>query len=169
MNNYLFEKIVKQFYDMGGGTVGIGSMQSDFLSDTLLIDRVKIINKYKKKLWVHSTTPLIACRRYSDKELTYILRTFDYLSVSAMGYDKESYRKMDGIDGFDIFKEQLERVKRIIDRNKLTVKIEIAFRLYDKRRLERSEFYREIEKGYLLFMVWNNKKGRFATWGTIRI
>lgn len=164
MDNQFFEKIVKQFCDMGGGTIGLGSMQSDFLSDPLLIERIKVIKKYKKKLWLYSTTPLLSCKKYSDQELIYILHSFDYLVISAAGYDKGSYEKMAGIDGFDIFKEQLKRVKRIIEKNRLSVKVEIAFRVYNKRELLKSRFYKEVKS---MFYINDIKDTYFSWFGTI--
>ena len=53
-------------------------MQSDFLSDPVLNERMDIIRKYRKNLWVHSTTPLITATKYSDEELRNI-REFRFL------------------------------------------------------------------------------------------
>lgn len=165
MDNKLFEKIIEQYCRMGGGTVGIGSMQSDFLLDPLLLKRVEIINKYKKELWVHSTTPLISCKKYNDKELLQILKCFDYLVVSAMGHDRETYREMAGIDAFEIFKEQLERVNRIIQNNNLKIKVDIAFRTSDKRALRKSVFYKDVKN---MFCIGDIKDTFFSWFGSIK-
>lgn len=165
MDNLLFKNIIEQYCEMGGGTIGIGSMQSDFLIDPLLLERMKIINKYKEKLWVHSTTPLISCKRYKDEELVEIFRNFDYLVISVMGYDRESYQEMAGLDAFDIFKEQLERLYRIIKNNNLKVKVDIAFRTSDKRALRRSAFYKEVENK---FVIGDIKDTFFSWFGSIK-
>lgn len=165
MDNYLFEKIIEQYCRMGGGTVGIGSMQSDFLLDPLLLERIEIINKYKKKLWVHSTTPLISCKKYNDEELLQILKCFDYLVVSALGYDRESYQEMAGIDAFKVFKEQLERVNRIIKNNSLKIKVDIAFRTSNKRALQRSIFYKDVKN---MFFISDIKDAFFSWFGSIK-
>ena len=165
MDNELFENIVKQYYDIGGGGLGIGSMQSDFLSDPFLLERMKIIRKYKKRLWIYSTTPLISCKKYSDKELIYILRMFDYLQISVEGHDKESYKIMAGINGFEIMKEQLGRVKRIIDEQSLNIKIDLCFRSYKPRELLKSELYRELSS---IFNVYEVRNTFFSWFGTIK-
>lgn len=166
MDNQLFRKIIFQYCSIwGGGTIGIGSMQSDFFSDPLLLERIKIIRQYKKKLWVHSTTPLISCKRYNDEELLRILECFDYLVISALGYDKVSYQEMAGIDGFHIFDEQLERLKRIIVNNNLKIKIDIAFRTSNKQALRRSTFYRKVSN---MFSVSDIKDSFFSWFGSIK-
>lgn len=165
MDNELFESIVRQYFDIGGGGLGISSMQSDFFSDPLLLERMKIIRKYKKRLWVYSTTPLISCKKYDDKELTYILRLMDCLQISVEGHDEESYKAMAGVDGFKTMKEQLKRVKRIIDEHSLKVKIDLYFRTYSKRELLKSELYSELSS---MFHV-NEVRNTFFSWfGTIK-
>lgn len=166
MNEQLFERIVQEYVKiLGGGVIGIGSMQSDLFSDPLLLNRIKTLRKYGDKLWVHSTTPLITCKKYSDKELIYILSVFSYLEISVEGYDEESYLLMGGIDGFRIFKEQVQRVKRLIDENHLKVKVELSFRTCDVRALKGSSFYRELKK---TFPVREIRNSFFSWFGSIK-
>lgn len=165
MDNYLFENIIEQYCEMGGGTIGIGSMQSDFLIDPLLLERMKIISRYKKKLWVHSTTPLVSCKRYNDEELLEILKCFDYLVISALGHDRETYQEMAGVDGFEVFKEQLERLNRIITNNNLKLKVDIAFRTSNKRVLRGSAFFKEVRK---MFFIGDIKDMFFSWFGSIK-
>ena len=165
MNNTLFEKIIREYVKCGGGVCGIGSMQSDFLSDPLLLQRIKILRKYRDKLWVHSTTPLITCKKYSDKELLIILKEFSYLEISVEGYDEESYTLMGGVNGFNIFKEQLYRVHRLICDNKLKIKVQLSFRTCNIRALKGTSFYREIRSMFEIKEVRNN----FFSWfGSIK-
>lgn len=165
MDNVLFENIIRQYCDMGGGSLGIGSMQSDFLSDPLLLERMEIIKKYKKKLWVYSTTPLISSKKYSDRELIYILSMFDCLQISVEGHDEESYKKMSGIDGFKIMKEQTARVKRIIDDNFLDTKVDLYFRTYQRKELIKSDLYSELGN---MFNVYEIRNTFFSWFGTIK-
>lgn len=165
MDNRLFENIVNQYYHMGGGALGLSSMQSDLFSDPLLIERVKILKKYKKRLWIYTTTPLISCKKYSDKELIYILGLFDCLQISIEGHDRESYQTMGGVDGFSVLKEQLERVKRIAEDNSLAIRVDLCFRTYQKEELLKSDFYKELED---IFNIYNVKDRFFSWFGSIK-
>lgn len=165
MANSLFEKIVSEYIELWeGGTIGIGSMQSDFLSDPMLLNRLSIINKYKENLYVYSTTPLISLAKYTDDEVTYILSNFHYLQISVAGYDEGSYRLMGGIDGFREFRRQLLRVKQIIDKNKISIKIELLFRSYDFIKVIDSEFYLWCES---MFTVTEIMTDYFSWFGSI--
>lgn len=165
MDLALFEDIVRQYYQLGGGALGLSSMQSDLFSDPMLLKRIKILKKYKGKLWIYTTTPLISCKRFSDKELLYILRIFDCLQISIEGHDPESYRVMGGVDGFAILKEQLERINKIIKGNSLRIRVDLCFRTYQKKELLESEFFKEISS---IFHVYNIKDTFFTWFGTVR-
>lgn len=141
MFNSIVEKYVSEF---GGGTIGISAMQSDFMSDPLLLDRLDVIRKYRDKLWVHSTTPLIAAARFSDEELLEIISNMDFIEVSVEGYDKETYQNMCGVNGFDTLIAQLRRLKRLIDENNLKLSVDVAFRTYDRKGLMASDIYKEL-------------------------
>ena len=167
MSIRLFEKIVKEYCNLfGGGALGIGAMQSEFLSDPLLLERIKVLKRYKKKLYVYSTTPLITCAKYTDKELLDILKVFDYLEISVEGHNKETYFKMSGINGFSTLENQLNRVERLLSENRLNCYLKFAFRTYDKKELISSRFYKDI-----VLQHRNNIdiKDRFFTWfGSIK-
>lgn len=164
MDRTLFQDIVKQYYDLGGGALGLSSMQSDFFSDPDLIERMKIIKKYKKRLWVYSTTPLISCKKYNDRELAFILGLFDYLQISVEGHDRETYSRMAGVDGFNTLQEQLERIQRIIRDNSLKIRVDLHFRTYQREKLLRSKFYSQWSCVFNAYEI----KDRFFSWfGTI--
>ncbi|MBQ9361064.1 MAG: SPASM domain-containing protein [Lachnospiraceae bacterium] len=164
MDNIKFETIVAQYAELWGGTLGIGSMQSDFLSDPILLKRIDVIRRLKHKLWVHSTTPLISAEKYSDEEFAEILSVFDYLEISAGGYDRESYNRMMGVDAFDIFSRQLDRLRRLIDEYKLELDIDIAFRTYDTEKCRGSDFYNKISR---VFRISEVKTSFFSWFGSI--
>lgn len=149
MSLRLFEKVVKEYCTLfGGGAIGIGSMQSDFLSDPLLMKRLQILKKYKNKLYIYSTTPLISLAKYSDREVVEILKIFDYLEISVEGFDKDTYKQMAGINGFAVFREQLERVERLISNYGINLFIKIAFRTYNINALKESKLYKKMKLKY---------------------
>jgi radical SAM protein with 4Fe4S-binding SPASM domain len=111
---------------------------------------MKIIKKYHNNIWLHSTTPLISCKRYTDEELSFILEQFNYLEISVEGYNEESYKSMGGIDGYNLFKEQIYRVKHLIEKNNFKVVIELAFRTCNQRELRGSDFYKEMRNYFTI-------------------
>lgn len=165
MDNELFEKIISEYTMRWGGTVGIGSMQSDFLSDPLLLERIRILNKYKEKLFVYSTTPLISMSKYTDDDVKLILSCFDYLEISVEGFDEKSYQIMSGINGFKTFKKQLLRLKKIIIDNSIDIKIVLLFRTYDFWKTINSEFFILCRS---LFTVKNIMTEFFSWFGSIK-
>lgn len=160
-----FEYIINQYVGFGGGALGIGGQQSDFLSDKLLLQRISCLEKNQEKLWIYSTTPLISARRYSDEELIRVLKVFSYLEVSVAGWDRDSYIQMVGIDGFDILYQQLTRLYNLIQREQLKVKIELSYRTNDMTKLKSSDFYREME---VMFPSRTFKDHFFSWFGSIK-
>ena len=167
MPNEMFQSIIKQYVEIvgGGGTIGIGSMQSDFLSDPLILERMKIIKQYRKSLWVHSTTPFLSAARFSDDELLDIISNMDYIVISVEGHDSESYKKMCGVDGFETLVKQLYRVKKLITDNNIKIDISLAFRTYDRNELINSESYKELIS---LFREENILDEFFSWFGSIK-
>lgn len=166
MDNILFEKIVKEYVELfGGGTLSIGAMQSDFLSDPLLFNRLKVIEKYKTKIYLYSTTPLVSLAKYTDIEVIQILKLFDYLQISVEGYNQDTYYNMSGINGFRTLREQLIRIKRIIDQNSIPIKIELYFRVQDVFETINSEFFQMCKK---MFTISDIKTDFFSWFGSIK-
>ena len=161
-----FRSVVKEYVEtMGGGTIGIGSMQSDFLSDPLILERMEIIKEYKTSLWVHSTTPLIAAAKFSDDELLTIIANMDFLEVSVEGHDSESYKEMCGVDGFETLIKQLYRVKNLVVQNNIKIDIAVAFRTYDKNKLINSKSYKDLTS---IFREGNTLDEFFSWFGSIK-
>lgn len=166
MNNKTFEKIIRQYCEIwGGGALGINSMHSEFFSDPRLLERIRIIKKYKKKLYVYVDTPLITCAKYTDSELREILEMLDCVEISVEGHTADTYKIMSGVDGFHVLQQQLERLKRIVDQYQLSTKIVLLFRTYQKEKLQRSSFYRDFKKKFEVIEIMDH----FFSWfGSIK-
>lgn len=166
MSLKLFEKIIREYCDLfNGGAIGIGAMQSDFLSDPLLLKRIEILKKYKRKLYVYSTTPLITCHKYTDEELIEILRVFDYLEISIEGHDEESYYKMTGVKGFHMLQEQLIRIERLKIQKHIQCHLKLSFRTYNVKELKKSDFYKTTSARYKNIEI---KDSFFSWFGSIK-
>jgi len=160
MSMELFEKICKDYYSLGGGVIGISSMQSDIFSDELLIKRLELLNKYKDKFYIYTTTNIISASKFSDDEIKEFLKTFDYLVISLGGVEKEEYKIMYGVDAFDVVKDQLYRFSRIINENNLNIEIELAIRTYQAAKIINSQEYKEFNSIFPIYDV----KDRFFSW-----
>ena len=160
-----FENLIEQYCQIGGGALGIGSQQSDFLSDSLLLDRLECLEKNREKLWIYSTTPLISAAKYSDEELQRILKLFSYLEISVAGYDSDSYKEMVGVEAFGVLYSQLKRVERIVREKNIEIEIELSFRTNNKEKFMASPFFKEISN---LFTTRTFKDHFFSWFGSIK-
>lgn len=166
MDMDVFEKIINDYtMIVGGGTLGIGSMQSDFLSDPLLLQRVETLKKFKDRLYVHSTTPLITATKYSDDELYQIFSCFDFLEISVEGFDKKSYKLMCGVDAYDVLVTQLVRLRELIKVNNLKLDVLLSFRTYDRARMLESDVYKQFQN---VFRIGEIKTAFFSWFGSIK-
>lgn len=165
MSLRLFSKICKDYNKTGGGVLGIGAMQSDFLADPLLMKRIDILKEYKRKFYIYSTTPLISLKKYNDTEVKAILSTFSLLQISVEGLNREDYLKMAGVDAFEIFQEQIKRVYNIIQKYGLKIKIHLYFRTYNIKKMRREKYYKELVN---MFIERNVRQSFFSWFGSIK-
>ncbi len=160
-----FENLIEQYCDMGGGTIAIGSMQSDFLSDPLLMERISVLEKYKDHLWIYSTTPLISAKKLSDEQLLRILKVFSLIEISVAGHDRKSYFDMVGLDAFEVLHSELKRIARLIKENDLNICVWIDYRTNNADKLKESDLYKELEE---IFDKSSILDSFFSWFGTIK-
>lgn len=141
MNMDLFEKICKEYIEMGGGSIGLSSMQSDVFSDPLLLERLCFLKPVKGKMYIYTTNPLISIAKYTDSELKLILEVFDYIQVSIEGTNRKDYLEMCGVDAFDQLMINLYRVKAMIKKYNIKTRIELHFRTYSLEKLKKDDTY----------------------------
>lgn len=160
MSLLLFEKICDDYYSIGGGAMGISSMQSDIFSDSLLAERLAILKKYSDKFHIHTTTNLISSHKFDENIIKNFLETFSFIEISLGGVEKEEYERMYGVDAFDIFKKQLELFRKIIDDNNLDIKVSLAIRTHQKKEIVKTAEFQELKS---LFGI-SDIKDKFFSW-----
>ena len=160
MSLKLFEKICEDYYSIGGGAIGISSMQSDIFSDELLFERLNILKKYSDKFYVYTTTNIVSSAKLSDEQIKNFLEVFDYLVISLGGVEKEEYKIMYGVDAFDIVKQQIERFHKIIKENNLKIRIDLAIRTYQPEKIIHKKEFEELNS---LFPI-KDVKSEFFSW-----
>lgn len=150
MDMDLFKKIINEYVEGGGKHIGLSCSQSDLFMDPLLLERFEFLASIKKKygLVISNFNSLILAGKYNDKDLKFILSNIDILWVSVLGTNKENYFLMSGIDGFDKFMKNLERVEKIISINHLNTVIRLSFRTDNLKSLQLDPIYKELLKKF---------------------
>jgi hypothetical protein len=69
MDLELFNKICEDYYGIGGGAVGVCSMQSDIFSDSLLLERLALLQKFKDRFILHTATMLTGATKFRTTDL----------------------------------------------------------------------------------------------------
>ncbi|NTW88691.1 MAG: hypothetical protein HGB26_06115 [Desulfobulbaceae bacterium] len=163
MDMKLFNKICEDYYGIGGGAVGICSMQSDIFSDSMLLERLALLQKFKDRFILHTATMLTGATKLSDSELTTFLETFDCLDISMGGLSKEDYSLMYGINAFDVVVAQLFRIEEIARKNGLAIKLALNFRTNAPEKIIGSEMLSRLRKTYLIREI----RAEYFSWGGI--
>ncbi len=161
MDMSLFNKVCKNFYEIGGGAVGICSMQSDIFSDVLLMDRLREISKYKNVFQLYTTTNLVGASRLNDDDLKFFLQQFDYLEISLGGLTREDYRIMFGVDAFDTVMKQLFRIKEMAKYYEINIMFDLSIRTHDKNKILKNDLLAKLKQAYAIL----NIKDSFFYWG----
>jgi len=161
MNLECFTKICEDYYDIGGGAVGICSMQSDIFSDSLLLERLELLPKFKDRFILHTATMLTGATQLSDNELTTFLKTFDCLDISLGGLTKEDYRTMYGINAFDRVIAQLFRIEEIAKRKHMAIKLALNFRTNAPENIIGNEMLSRLRKTYIIREI----RTDYFSWG----
>lgn len=161
MDLELFNKICEDYYGIGGGAIGVCSMQSDIFSDSLLLERLALLQKFKDRFIVHTATMLTGATKLSTNELKTFLETFDCLDISIGGLSKEDYNLMYGINAFDTVIEQLFRIEEIVKSNGMTIKLALNFRTNAPEKIIDSEMLPRLRKTYIIREI----RTDYFSWG----
>lgn len=126
----LFEKVLKDYSDMGGGKLSLTPKMGDIFFDDLLIERLDLIKKYPKITGISVTTNAILSDQFSDKELQEIVSSFEKIMISVYGIDAEEYFLM---TRRDTYQRMIDNIARILSVSKRPHAIELGFRFLKQR------------------------------------
>jgi MoaA/NifB/PqqE/SkfB family radical SAM enzyme len=133
MSMSLFEKIVRDYSDMGGGTVSLTPVGGDALVDPHFVDRLRILEALPAIKQITLTTNAIALGKYSDEEVRHILAAVDCIQVSIGGLDANTYETMYGVKQFHTVERSMRRLVDLRDGVPEASSIAFAFRTNDPR------------------------------------
>lgn len=129
----IFEKVIREYSEMGGGAISLTPVPGDVLLDPHLIKRYEILGKYKNIDQVSFTTNGIALAKYSDDELIHILRSSFMIQFSIGGLDRELYKSLYQVDQLENVLTSVSRVLDIKAAINGDVHIHLSFRTNDPR------------------------------------
>jgi len=90
----VFEKVLVDYSDMGGGKLSLTPKNGDIFFDKFLLERLNLIKKYPKISGISVTTNAILSDQFTDEELIVILQSFERIHISIYGIDEEEYSLM---------------------------------------------------------------------------
>src|SRR3989338_5572278 len=118
MTMEVFEKIVREYSQMGGGALSLTPVMGDPLLDPQFIERYKILEQYNNIEQVSFTTNGIAFKKFTNDELKFILERTFLIQFSIGGLDRETYKNLYRVDRLE---DVLSSVARVISLRKETV------------------------------------------------
>jgi MoaA/NifB/PqqE/SkfB family radical SAM enzyme len=133
MSLELFQKVVADYAEMGGGPVSLTPVVGDALLDPHLMERLRILRAEPRINQITLTTNAIALERYSDRDLSLMLEALYCIQVSIGGMDAAGYRAMYGVDRFAQVEQSLERLFDLNGRLASPAQLSFAYRTNDRK------------------------------------
>ena len=90
----VFEKVLHDYSQMGGGYMSMTPVTGDILLDKYLLQRLERIRCYPRIREIGVTTNAVMLDRFTDDEVRTIVNAFGKLQISIYGLDEEEYVAM---------------------------------------------------------------------------
>ena len=94
MSMELFEKVLKDYSEMGGGKLSLTPRTGELFLDPHLADRLRLIRKYPKITGLSVTTNAVLADQFNEHDLRFIVNNFEKIQISTYGLDEEEYFTM---------------------------------------------------------------------------
>lgn len=127
MEMALFEKVLKDYTELGGGFLSLTPLLGDVFFDDLLVERMRLLERYDRITSVSFITNTVMSEKFDDEDLAYILSRLSKLCFSVYGLDPEEHRTMTRTENYD---RVIRNIKRIISLAGDIDKIHFCFRLF---------------------------------------
>lgn len=145
MSMEVFEKIIGDYVDMGGGYVSLTPLVGDVLLDRLLLERIAFLAKAPLVSGFGFTTNAAMAHRFDDEELSAIISPLQRLSISVYGINQAEYETMTQRKTYG---RMVEGIKRLV--NAASTQVSLEFRLLQKCSRRDVELWVENEVGVSL-------------------
>ncbi|HEY5512180.1 MAG TPA: radical SAM protein [Geomonas sp.] len=127
----LFEKIVSEYAELGGGALSFTPVVGDALLDPHLVERLRMLERFPSIDQITMTTNGIALERYSDDAVKYLLKSLYCIQVSIGGLDRSTYLSQYGVDRFPETQRGMERLVGLSKEVENSARLTFAFRTDD--------------------------------------
>ena len=128
MSMPIFEKVLHDYSEMGGGYLSLTPVTGDILLDRHLLERLEIVKRYPEIREIGVTTNAAMLDRFSDSEVRQIVNGFGKLQISVYGLDEEEYTVMTMRKTYDRAVDGIKRILQVRTQN-----VYLAFRLLKPR------------------------------------
>ncbi|RME37912.1 MAG: radical SAM protein, partial [Planctomycetota bacterium] len=130
----LFEKIIRDYAELGGGAVSLTPIVGDALLDPHLLDRLRLLRGTPAVTRISLITNAIAWPRLSRSDRLQLLQSLDTIDVSTGGPDRDGYRRLYAVDRFETVQAAVAEMCTLKRRHDLPLRIHIALRVDRPRR-----------------------------------
>ncbi|WP_321905632.1 radical SAM protein [Paraburkholderia tropica] len=162
MDFKLYEKIIDEYNQMGGGSLLLTPILGEFLLDKMALKRIAYAKTKINIVTISFTSNAIAISNFSDSDLSYLLDNVNFMNFSIGGSNREFYEKMFGVDKFA---KVFANIKRLVEQSRHVSNastIRLTFRSgEDEEQVEQSEIVQWARNEGLEVVIDNS----FANWG----
>jgi radical SAM protein with 4Fe4S-binding SPASM domain len=162
MTSELFETVLAQYCQIGGGHLSLTPMVGDALVDRLWMERVRKLAGTREGITPSVTTNLYALDRYSDQEVAEMLRVFARIHVSCYGVTADECEAITRRGSFDRFLTQARRLLSLRRASAAKCEVRIGFRLLKSRPADELETFLREQLGVVLPY---GATSTYANWG----
>ncbi len=126
MDMGLFEKIVREYDEIGGGELELTPAMGDPLMDTKILERIHLARSYDKigPVWMYTNGILldkVGVKNFLDSGI-------GRMHISIAGHNREAYKRLMGVDAFDRVKANVLELLELNNGNGRKVEIRIDVR-----------------------------------------
>ena len=147
MSNELFKHSVSQFAAAGGRILNLTPIVGDPLLDNQLIDKIRFAKHLKTISYVSLFTNLIGSKGFDAEDI--LSSGLSEINVSTCIGDKEMYRRIFGVDKYDLVMQNLDNLLRanlrLGNRTKIMIHMK-GDKPYDK--ITSSDDYKQLRRLY---------------------
>lgn len=162
MKSELFEAVLSQYSQIGGGRLTLTPMVGDVLVDRLWMERIRLLAGMAERITPSVTTNLYGLDRYSDQEVGEMLRVLARIHVSCYGVTADECETITRRHSFERFITQARRLLSLRQMSAAKCEIRIGFRLLKPRSTDELETFLRERLGSVLPY---GATATYANWG----